>query len=739
MQDDHQVDRQHAQNALSVDGVGLATGQATRPGKSVGVNVGGRYNPVMDAPNSLTTLRPGDTTAGMPLQVRLSVCAALAAAMTFAGLLGIRTLTSTDLGYHLAYGEQLLRTGKIVDHDSSLYTLPDKDLPAERRPEPGPGNWYDSEGRYRFPNANWLSQFVMFIAYAKGGLMGLCILSATISAAMFAVLLAAMRRLDASWLATAAALLLVACVLYPRLNLRPELFGYLMLGIQLCLLAPSIRGGPRAQPLTKRVIIPLVVLQLLFVNLHSYFLLGLALTGAVFVEQMACWAWWRFRRRTKGMKLAKGLRRIGFLLGCQFAICFVNPWTWRLVLLPVETAVYLRRHRIAAGSGDHPWSTIIELLSPLSYNHFPTLVRDYAMCVVLAMVAMALVVAIIRGRVGLAGLLGMMTWVGLSMSRNMAVAACVLVPVSLTCLWPSVARFGKRLSGRTHRALRMVLGAALMGVSIFGVSEVVTNRSYFRENFGMRFGLGISRVNLPVGAVAWLDVNLPGERVWCDFSTSSYVHFFSSPHRAVSIVTNTWAYPPDVMRHVQTYGLAERPMNELSDQYEFAAIVLRSDWTTPLFHQLTVSPQWRLVHLEGKHVVFLRARGRYRERALSAERRLRDAIESDYVEHVRRLDPVSAFALLSEARVFSRLGWHDQAVVLAGAAAEDRPKCPATWNGLGSAYFARSMTGQVVGDVNWREDLVTAEKCFRMALQLRSSHRPARRNLQRVTGMWEGF
>ena len=97
--------------------------------------------------NSLAVLSPEGARRSKRLYVRLAVAGAVAAAMTFVALLGIRTLTSVDLGYHLAYGDQLLRTGKIVDHDASIYALPAEDLPAERRPEPGPGGWYDSEGR----------------------------------------------------------------------------------------------------------------------------------------------------------------------------------------------------------------------------------------------------------------------------------------------------------------------------------------------------------------------------------------------------------------------------------------------------------------------------------------------------------------------------------------------------------------------------------------------------------------
>src|SRR5512137_139623 len=82
-------------------------------------------------------------------------------------VLAIRPLMEPDLGYHLAYGTELLEHGTIVDHDRSLYTLPAADAAA--RPEPGPGSWYDGDGRYRFPNANWLSQGLLALVYRHLG------------------------------------------------------------------------------------------------------------------------------------------------------------------------------------------------------------------------------------------------------------------------------------------------------------------------------------------------------------------------------------------------------------------------------------------------------------------------------------------------------------------------------------------------------------------------------------------
>lgn len=45
---------------------------------------------------------------------------AVASALVGMAALGTRTLTTVDLGYHLAYGEQGLATGRLVDHNPYL-------------------------------------------------------------------------------------------------------------------------------------------------------------------------------------------------------------------------------------------------------------------------------------------------------------------------------------------------------------------------------------------------------------------------------------------------------------------------------------------------------------------------------------------------------------------------------------------------------------------------------------------
>ena len=150
---------------------------------------------------------------------------AVATTLVCTAALGTRTLTSLDLGYHLAYGERALATGRLVDHNPYLYALPPQDLPPAERPAPGPASWYDETGRYRFPNANWLSQLAMTTAYRWGGISSLCLLTSGLVSALSVLLLLASRRMGLSWISYPAGLLWIAKIAYSRFKLRPEQCG----------------------------------------------------------------------------------------------------------------------------------------------------------------------------------------------------------------------------------------------------------------------------------------------------------------------------------------------------------------------------------------------------------------------------------------------------------------------------------------------------------------------------------
>jgi len=274
---------------------------------------------------------------------------AIACSLLVLLLLGARQFTSTDIGYHLAFGETFFESGEIVDHVPFIYnTLPQLEAPGADRPEPGPGSWYDNEGRYHFINTSWLTQPFIYGFWRLSNDYGLNLLQILIIAGLFASLIIAMRRSRVPTYLIAPALLVMGLIINSRLNMRPELFGYLCLIIQYMMLANLAMQTDKPIAPSWSWVGGMMVVQLFLINFHSYYILGLAITGAVLTEYLLYALKKRFIDKDFSLFQAykKVTSRLGMTLLGMVLVCFINPWGWRLVWHPIETLLYMKKYNI---------------------------------------------------------------------------------------------------------------------------------------------------------------------------------------------------------------------------------------------------------------------------------------------------------------------------------------------------------------------------------------------------------
>lgn len=664
---------------------------------------------------------------------RCFAAAGLLLAILGGASLGVRTISSPDIGYHLAYGDAFLQTGRIVDSSPEVYTL-DPDALARARELP-PGSWIDAAGVYRFPNANWLSQIVFSLVHRAGGMIGLGLLQAAMVLGILLVTAIGMRRvlgLSAAW--SAVGVLLLSLTAYERFMLRPELMGYAVLATQALLLGPiwQGRGG-----LSWRRATALVLLQGLLVNLHSYWPLGLGLTlaglggvvlGAIFPPEEAT-----TRKRGAGWK------SLTALLLLQGAIGFCNPWTWRITLLPFQTLAFFSRYGISTTgprAGGHPWSVIGEFFRPWE-SPFADVVATKGLVVLLATVFLALLEATLRRRWSLVCLLAGMTAMMLTMRRNLAPGAILLTPAALAGL---VRLLETRPTWKTLAALSLSPVAAAVAPGFLAavlLGAVTTNRFYVEQRRADRFGLGLSTLNTPILAAQWLSEVQPEGRIWTDYDSSSNLHYFTAwpdpenpsrrVHPDVPILTNTWAYPPDVMAEVLDVSRGMRTFRQMVDMYGVEVVALRvSVATTPLTVYLAENPDWALVYLDALHAVWLRRAGPNASLTRKWEIR-RDRFHlSAYLEQLRRMDPEAPFAFHAAGVTLQRLGWFDEAIAVLRQAVRESPRCAESWFELGACHALRSQEtrqkaprGEATAAV--LRDLREAQECFRRCLDLQPS------------------
>ena len=594
--------------------------------------------------------------SGGQAAVRAFGVAAMAAAAALVVALAVRPIGGHDVGYHLAYGEHFLDHGRIVQTNRFIYTRLDKDVLADPK-NVGAGCRYDpASNTYHFVNANWLSQVVLAAVHRAGGMVALSVLQAAMVAGIFALLVVTMRRAGLGWHWIAPAVILAALTAHERFALRPEVFGFLILSGQFALLAGPGMGWRRAAGV--------VGLQVLAVNCHGYFLLGVALAAAMLLDALGRWLWASTVTESEAGAVKARLKWLAVATGGAVLASLCNPWFVRGAIMPVQALAAIQRGRFEltiVAESRRQVVQITELSSPF-LAQWRGMLSTKAYMVTLCVGAVGLLAALAGRRWGWALILIGMAAASMKMRRNMVLAGIVVAPLSAMAIRDGWCRLRQRLRpgrpGWLASAAAVAVSLAVMAAAAFWVHRTVTHKLYFAERSRGRFRLGMMEVSLPLAAAEWINTNRPAGNVFCDFSTSANLMYFTRPHRQVPLLTNTWAYPHYVRQWVLDCTADPEALERAVEAYEVETIVLNpSPIGRDVVRYLADSPRWAVVEVDGKYVTFLR-----RDGANAALARAQEITEANlnvarHVEQIARTDPVPAHALHTGALILYWMGW----------------------------------------------------------------------------------
>ncbi|HUT59839.1 MAG TPA: hypothetical protein VNA25_18485 [Phycisphaerae bacterium] len=746
-------------------------------------------------------VQPADPRAGSVLLTRALSALAAAAALALGLSLSLRPLSSPDLGYHLAYGNAFLDTGHIVDDDRFVRPR----APGDRAPgdDLPPGAYYDSHGRFRFVNANWLSQVIMAGVHRLGGWGALNAMVVVLTAMIFALQAGVLRRMGASWKWLGAVWLGTALGSYERLLLRPEMLGYVCLLLQLWLLCGRI---------TWRRVGASVAVQVVAANVHGYWSVNTAIVLAFTADAAARALWARHvRRRPVAPELRQALVRLLVCSALVIAAPLVSPATWRTLLHPVQTVALLREQNIVGTTAEeftagwetqslHPWALIGEFHTP--FSPWKTKTTD-AFIILLAASGLATAVLLWRRQWGAAAIIALCTAVAMTMRRNIAPASMVI--------WPMAAAAGQLLVARrsqtqpaarasplraaaSRNTVKRIAQATALGIvaaaSLWFLASVLTNRFYVGERRVWRFGWGLSSATVPVGPCRWLDQHLSRPQpVFTDYNSSSNVLFLAAKVTEVPVLTNTWAMPFSRMRRVIAICAGwpdpEPSVSEGADipaDWNMDAAMLHCVPTTyPLAAALLASDQWALVHVETWYLVFLRRTAENAQLIESARITLESFDLDAYLRTCRQSDPEPAFGLrigaatlhglgqgftrlssragpagseASEALAAQATGWLRLAAEAWRECLRQRDDFHEAWLNLGVclAYLGQRELTAMVEHQNagrhhqadqalraGRRDWLEARRCFRRALEIRSDYEPARAGMRNINAQLQAL
>jgi hypothetical protein len=216
-------------------------------------------------------------------------------------LLGFVQMADTDIWWHLRTGQLIWERGDVPRTDWYTYTNPDS-------------RWID---------LHWGFQLIAYGLLRLGGVPALVIAKSLVGAAIFAVCVTTQRAGWRPWHA-AACWLPSVLLLAGRYDVRPEMLSLLLFAITLAILF-HLRTRPRLVWL-----LPLV--QLVWVNVHALFILGLALWAFFLIDAaLRPLLPWKSPDAEGGTAWRSWLAATGL----QGAACLVNPYGLEGALFPL--------------------------------------------------------------------------------------------------------------------------------------------------------------------------------------------------------------------------------------------------------------------------------------------------------------------------------------------------------------------------------------------------------------------
>jgi hypothetical protein len=445
----------------------------------------------------------------------------------------------------------------------------------------------------------WGFQVLTHLVLEAAGPEGLIALRVLLLAVMLALVAAAARGLGASPAAALLTLALAVVAARSRFLARPDLAS-------LVLLSAFVYVALVVRPDGRRAAWILVPLQVLWVNLHGYFLLGWLVAGAVGVGRLL----------DPGAERGSG-RRWLVLAFALSAVSLANPSGLAGWLHPFSILADLSAHK-------ELYQRAIEEFLP-TFAHDPRLPYDRTACLVLGVVAVlalarSLLARLRASRPGTPASDGVppkaesgegadaqaQDWVvpavvllllfGAmlpSLRRNMA-------PFALVMAGPAAAALPRGLQrARTLWVVALALAAAVC------VGEV-SDATSLHDGLQRRWGVGLSTLSYPDRGIDFIAEHRPDGRVYTSFRYGSRFTGRRWPAQVASTNGNTHGYPTAWLERVTVAAADDDPMafRGLVREHGFDVALLPMDG--PLAARLVRESDWSLVFLGGHEAVFVR-------------------------------------------------------------------------------------------------------------------------------------
>jgi hypothetical protein len=481
----------------------------------------------------------------------------------FGASLSLQRIRTFDYWWHLRTGQLIAETGAVPRVDPYTYTVPG-------------APWVD---------IHWLHQLGLHALHSLGGHAAVVWGKLALVFALLAILGTIGYRRQRPYVTAFAltGMLLVAC---DRFMPRPELPTFVCLAAVLALLDRYTRRGDVW-------VYAIVAVQLVWVNVHGLFALGIAVCGIQLVSEIVQ------PLVAPGQRLRRDrVQRLAAVTALAALASFANPNFVDGALYPIQQLGMIGPPDERGAFG----SIVAELIPPLG-GHQP--LNSVAIGLVAALAACSFGAMAINWRRIHAS--DPLLWVaflylGLGAKRNLALFAIVAAPI-LVRNWNQVLD-ARPLGPRLRRA-----GAALVALAMAAlVLDVVQQRFFQRIGVLREPGFGAMRVLFPIEQAEWIARHRPPGPVAHHMADGGYLIWRLWPDYPVMTDGRLEVFGAEKFIELQA-GVPER-FRALDREYQFGAVLVHYSLivSDAMLWWLYLNSNWKLVSVDDAAALFIRVR-----------------------------------------------------------------------------------------------------------------------------------
>jgi len=557
-----------------------------------------------------------------------------------------------DLGRHLKTGEIIWQTKSVPT--TNLYSY--------------------AEPNFSFINHHWLSEVIYYGLYNIIGIKGLIIFNTLLVLATFAIIFLLVYRKKFFITAILGGLLCLG-LLSERVDIRPEVFGWLILALFLYILEKNRQRINWSFWL-------LLPLQLFWVNLHISFIFGPVIFFFFFLDRL-----WVRRRELFQLDRRKAfIRHVIFLAVSGLAlgaVCLVNPNTWRGLLYPL---VIFKNYGYSIAENQSPF-----FLETLMDN--PTIVF-FKITVILLVLSFIINIRRFRLFYFLTGLLFVvLSWRAIRNFPLLGLAIWPILAVNFSQARQDYDKYFVRWGRSLWRVfLRLLTLAAIFVILIGGVYLFVTNKYYLQANRNEKFGLIV-----PPGAAKAVDFlkeqNITG-RMFNNFDIGGYLIWRLYPQQKIFVDGRPEAYPADFFQRVyipmqQDEAVWNKYSQEYGLDYVFFLHTDQTPWGRRFLEIMPIRSGWTMVYLDGAVAIWVRDIPGYasliKQHALTGDKLTVQAQDLLVSQDIKELNQLGLF--------FQTIGRDDLAILFFEKSLEKYAGSKEVLYNLGILYAENKETG----------------------------------------------